>query len=458
MASKVIFQGPVGEKEKPEIALVAGLEWRVLSANTEAALRDMGHERSATHATRMQGHDATNTTRDVGGFFVSIDGAAPPGNAHALAAAFAGWMAHHPNALLCYALSEADRVRLPVPLGDSTWLVVVVIAGSPVVDAVVSNGDEANGLIASYLVSHPDISIVSNDAIRYPQTVKAENILPALVHYAFTTGGTTTRLRSIPADARKLLVVAVLLASVVVGYGYFQKKQNEAARQQAMLERREKDPSVLYAAALRLQAPRLGLARDQLIHTLDAVTRLPLAINGWQLKGVLCESTCNALYLRQFGTTAELATAMAALGPGYTLIPAAPTETDLDKATIAIPGLVDPAGPEPLAPSHQDFIQGAAANQLQRWKTAGFSVRLQPPQLWPQVPGVPSGYKDQNTLGVGALEIGGIALPLLKEVLSTAPANVLWKGITMDVTTDSSTDNPLDRAKVRATGVFYIKN
>ncbi len=498
MASKIVYQRAGSGKGSPAVVLVAGLEWRVLSGGTDADLRERGRERSATHvslirfkntsATRSrryfwQRHPASDSAdggnpkdlqvgdqaltgnlaasvqrRPVGGFFVNVEGTAPPAKSHSLAAAFAGWMAAHPNALLCYAVSAAERQRLHHPLPEGTWLVVVVVAGSPVVDAVVTNGDEAHALMASYRLSHPDISVVSNDTVRYPQTVKAENILPALVNYALTSRDASTQLHAIPADTRKWMVLAVLAALATGLYLHHQKNQQEAERQRVLLERRNNDPAQLYTAALRTQGHQMGHSRPSLLGAVDAVARLPLRVGGWQLKGASCESTCTAQYLRQFGTTSELHTALSALGSGYTLLPPLASDTDLDKATVAVHATLEAAGPEPQAPTSAEFLQGKAANQLQAWKTAGLSLQMQSPQLWPQVPKVPANFKAANAISVGKLEVGGIALPLLKEVLNTAPANVVWKGFRIEVATGNPSANPIDQAKAQVTGAFYLKN
>lgn len=487
MASKIVYQGAGPGKGSPDIVLVAGLEWRVLSGGTDADLRERARERSATHVsvirfkmantarvrryawqpggasesadkTAPNGLSTNPQQRPVGGFFVNLDGTAPPAKSHSLAAAFAGWMAAHPNALLCYALSATERQRLHQPLPEGTWLVVVVVAGSPVVDAVVTNGDEAHALIAGYRVSHPDISIVSNDTVRYPQTIKAENILPALVHYARTSGDTSTQLRAIPADTRKWMVVTLLAALATGLYLHHQKNQQEAQRQRVLLERRNNDPAHLYTTALRTQSPRMGYSRPSLSSAVDAVARLPLRVGGWQLKGASCEATCTGVYLRQFGTISELHNAVALLGPGYTLLPPLANDTHLDIATVAVPANLEATGPEPQAPTPTEFLQGQAANLLQTWKTAGLSLQMQTPQLWPQVPKVPAHFKGANALSVGTLEVGGVALPLLKEVISTAPTNVVWKSFKIEVATGTPPGNPIDQAKAQVTGAFYLKN
>lgn len=460
MASKIITFDSGEIKGKAAVTFVAGLEWRVLAARGDSALRDMAKERSATHAAvlKIKKAEAENQSkgqknkglgREVAGFYVSVDGASPPNKSYSVAALFSGWISEHPKALLCYDLQAESK--------GAGWLVVVSIDGMPVVDAMVPTWDDAQELIETYLNSPGETSVVSNDPVRYPQTIKADNILPALSHYA-SNNKEFGRIKAVPADIKKLVLLTLVVAVGVVGYFYYQKNEKENERKKALAERLEKDPSALYKKALSVQGPRLGFSRDSLARSFDSLMLLPMKTGGWTLKGVTCSDVCTAQYHRATGTIESLQASIKTLGPNFALVSPSAGAVDLEKAWITVPSKNELAGVEPSAPSHQEFLQGKAATKLQSWRTAGLSIQIQTPQLWPQVSGVPAAFKAPNSIAVGKLEVSGIALPLVKEVMSSAPENIVWQDFTLEVADVKIASNPLDTAKVKINGVFYVKN
>jgi hypothetical protein len=107
-------------------------------------------------------------------------------------------------------------------------------------------------------------------------------------------------------------------------------------------------------------------------------------------------------------------------------------------------------------PSVGTFVQGGEASKLQTWLVAGVTLQLAPPQLWPQVPGVPASFKHPKAVAAGKFEANAIALPQLAEALAGAPENVSWTGWIAEI--GDLRQEPLSRAKARLIGTYYVKN
>lgn len=444
MASKEIYTSPDG------IRLFGGLEWRVLDANqgTDAALRLTAKERASSHAVTATssaiesvsiGKKTKEIRRVSGGFFVSPDEGEGPGKkAHSLAAAFALWARDHEKAAL-YVHTESGKVA-----------VVVVLNGLPSLDKVVDDESEAYAIVAGYIKDHVAISVFADDIEKFPSSLMEHGLLDGIASAA----GKATVIKAIPVDVARLAVVGIVVLAALGGYQFWNSKKAEEERKAALLRAQEADPVPKYIEALSSQRATLGATRPSIGAAFIAAGKLPVAVDGWKLKGVECAfgSNCMATYDRTTGTYEGLKKAV----PTTTLDQAGSmnlNEGRLSWKQEMEADLLDVAkSPFPLPV----FLEGDSGSQFQDWMVAGLGLLIQAPSLWPVVPEVPSGFKHPQAVALGKLEVSNVPLPLVQEVITKAPQNVIWSGFSIQV--GEAKGDPMTQAKVKLTGSYYVQN
>ena len=444
MANSVVYKSPQG------VHLVGGLDWALqpFTGSVDGHLREGASSRSsvshavvATAATaeevKVKGK-ARQARRTSAGFYSTVSATKPPKDAHSLAAAFAAWTREHGRALL------------NVQVADGTFAVVVVDNGLPVLDKVVKTSEDARELSLPWIKEHSDISVFSDDIETYPRSLAWENLLPQIA------GATrpNTALKKIPVDTAKVLLIAVLAVGALGGYWYYKKAEAEKARQLALAAQRAADPIPKYLNALAVAQQNAGVDRLALRDSLVAAMRIPLTPEGWVVKRISCmvNAGCDVILSRTTGTYAGLKAAI----PFLELVPS--PGINLNEARMTWTQELKPA---PLInaaqlPSVGTFVQGGEASKLQTWLVAGVTLQLAPPQLWPQVPGVPASFKHPKAVAAGKFEANAIALPQLAEALAGAPENVSWTGWIAEI--GDLRQEPLSRAKARLIGTYYVKN
>lgn len=443
MASKAIFKMADGGQ------LVGGLDWRLLPVSSRPAsgLRAAAADRGATHAVvaialrpeaALVGKKTKEVLRAAAGFSAVSDDDAKKKKEHSLAAAFAKWSKEHGEALLC------------VRAGEGVVAVVVVINGMPVLDKVAATEAEAFGIAAGYIRDHEHMSVFADDVERFPSTLMHEGLLEAVA----AACGKDTLIRPIPQDMVRLAIVGLLVVGGALGYMHYKRVKAEQAKQEALLRAQAEDPANLYLQGLSQVADRAGIKASALQAAFEAALKIPTAVSGWNLSKVSCgmEAPCAATYMRTNGTFEELKAAVPSLKlaarPGTRLDEAVMTwDQPLDLAAVA-----DLPAMQPL----DQFVMGKPGSELQRWIVAGLSVQLQEPQLWPQVQGVPNNFRHPRALASGRIEVGGVTLPFVGEVLMRASTNVLWTGWQMEV--GEAKQDALARVKVRIWGNYYVQN
>ena len=443
MAS-IVFQTPQG------IRLIGGLEWRLLPAtgSMESQLREKASERGASYAAlayspNSEPVEVKGKIRDMkrvsAGFYSAPDGSKPPKHSHSLAVAFAHWASAHSEALLS------------VRTSDGMYAVVAVINGHPVLDRIEPSEGEAYEKALGYLQEYPEISVFADDNVKYPMSLKTQDLLESIGQTANTKA---TALKSVPVDAVKLALIAVVVGAAVGGYIYHGKWKAEKERKAAIARRAEADPLPRYLKGLEQARQVVGVTRPDLRVAFEVASQVQTLPPGWKVRRMGCQelSGCEAELQRTTGTFEDLRAAL----PGFELVAA--TTTNLGVATVKWnqklgPDRLDPAT---ALPTFADFIQGIEASKLQTWMVAGVSVQVGMPQVWPQVPGVPQSFKSPKALAAGTFEVAGVAMPQLNEVLESAPPNVNWTGWRVEVGEASA--DPLTRAKVRFTGNYSVKS
>lgn len=444
MASKEIYTSPDG------VRLFGGLEWRVLDANqgTDAALRLTAKERASSHAVTATssaieavaiGKKTKEIRRVSGGFFVSPDEGEGPGKkAHSLAAAFALWARDHEKAAL-YVHTESGKVA-----------VVVVLNGLPSLDKVVDDESEAYAIVAGYIKDHVAISVFADDIEKFPSSLMEHGLLEGIASAA----GKATVIKAIPVDVARLAVVGMVVLAALGGYQFWNSKKAEEERKAALLRAQEADPVPRYIEALSSQRATLGATRPSIAAAFTAAGKVPVAVDGWKLKGVECSfgSNCVATYDRTTGTYEGLKKAV----PSTTLDQAGSmnlNEGRLSWKQEMEADLLDVAkSPFPLPV----FLEGDSGSQFQDWMVAGLGLLIQAPALWPAVPEVPSGFKHPQAVALGKLEVSNVPLPLVEEVIAKAPQNVIWSGFSIQV--GEAKGDPMTQAKVKMTGSYYVQN
>lgn len=429
--------------------LVGNLDWRLLpeSSRPAAALRAAAADRGATHAviatalrpeTAQIGKKTKDVLRAAAGFSTAADDDAKRKKEHSLAAAFAKWSTDHGEALLC------------VTAGEGAVAVVVVINGMPVLDKVAANEAEAFGLAAGYIRDHEHMSVFADDVERFPSTLMHEGLLEAVA----AACGKDTLIRPIPQDMVRLAIVGLLVVGGALGYMHYKRVKAQQAKQEALFRAQAEDPANLYLQGLSQVAGRAGIKAVALQAALEAALTIPTSVPGWNLTKVSCgmEAPCAAAFARTNGTFEELKADIPALKL------AAQPGTRLDEAVMTWDQPLDHAAVADLPPMQplDQFVMGRPGSEFQRWIVAGLSVQLQEPQLWPQVQGVPNNFRHPRAVASGRIEVGGVTLPFVGEVLTRAPKNVIWTGWQMEV--GEAKQEALARVKLRITGNYYVQN
>lgn len=457
MSSKLIHQGTDG------ISYWGNLDWRLLPVGDKsAALRTLASERGATHATAVQscstedvqnGKKTKEVRRHSAGFHVAPEGQVKAKRPHSFAAGFAQWAREHPDALLYVSIPGDPAPGNP----PERYAVVVVINGMPVLDKVEDHAIQAYELVANYLQSHPDISVFADDPERFPRTLMAEGLLEGI--YATCAKSKATSIAPIPVDVVKLSLITVVILGALGGYHFHKKHQAEEARKAALLKAQEEDPVNLYITGLSQVATRAGLSPATLLKSADEASKLPVKPEGWNLSKVGCDmaASCEALYLRTTGTFDDLRAALAGLKlAGLKL--AAPNGTELNAAVVMWNPAWETVGIDPSVPLQpfEEFMHKANGTLLQNWLVAGLGVQMQPPMLWPQVTGVPNSLKHARAVASGKVEVANVSLPLVREVITKAPAGVIWTGWTMTVGEEKQ--DILQRVLLKLGGNYYVQN
>lgn len=448
MSSKEVFVGQGGFR------LYSSLEWRLLDAVKQGAagLRAAASDRGATHAVTvksskfedvLQGKKTKQVQRVSGGFYSSSTDQSPGRKGHSIAAAFAKWSHEHEKAALC----------LTVP--DVGFCVVVVLNGLPVLDRYVPLPDQAFALMAGYMSDNDDMSVFADDQVRFPTSLLSEGLLDAIIESC----DKSTLIKSIPPDMVKIGIAMLVIAGLAGGYFYYDKQKKAEARKLAILKAEEENPIPKYLNGLAAQRASLGFERKALLAAFQFASALPIDADGWKAKSIVCGRTdavpegCSATYERKAGTFTDIREALPKLtmtNPEGSL--------DLNTAQMTWPQKLEfqPIGDD--APALDEFIRGTTGSQLQNWLVAGLPVEFRPAALWPAVPGVPPSFKHPQALAVGGFSIAGVSLPLFEEVLNTAPANVIWTGWQITIGEIKKGDDPMDSAKIKLIGSYYVKN
>jgi len=452
MTSKLLHQGTDG------IAYWGNLDWRLLPVGDRAAgLRAIASERGATHATTVQscateaiqsGNKTKQVRRYSAGFHTAPEGQVKAKKQHSLAAAFAQWAREHPDALL--------YVSIPGDAGPGNpperFAVVVLINGMPVLDRVEEDAIQAYQLVANFLQSHPDISVFADDPERFPRTLMSEGLLAGI--YATCAKSKATLIAPIPVDVVKLALAAVVILGALGGYHYHKKQKAEEARKVAMLRAQQEDPVNLYLTGLSAVANRAGLSQATLLKSIEEASKLPVKLEGWNLSKVVCDmaASCEAQYVRTTGTFNDLRSALQSL----TL--ADPNGTELNAAVLTWNPQWETVGIDPATPlqSFKEFMQKASGPLLQNWLVAGLGLQMQSPVLWPQVAGVPNNFKHARAIASGKVEVAGVPLPLVQEVITKAPSGVIWTNWMMTVGEDKQ--DILQRVQLKLGGNYYVQN
>lgn len=443
MASKIVWSSTVEKK-----LLIGGLEWRLLRAegNPASHLRSHAKDLVASFAATAVGtaveEAASNgkkkaTRRIAAGYYTSSDNTKAPVGAHSLAAAFARWAHEHSIALL--------NVRLPA---DGRHAVVVVVDGIPVLDQVVENASAAVELGRSY--HKQGASVFSDDLVQYPNAIAHEDLLEQISEWT----SKETAIRAIPVDLVMLCATILTIAAIAGGWVAWSKWDAEQKRLAAIEKQKAEDPIPKYLAGLAAARQDVGIQRPSITSGMDFAKQIPLAPEGWNASRISCTQGlgCEVLFRRTTGTFNGLSKGepLLSLSPAGSLNLNEAHMTwrqDLGTASLAV---------EPQSPDIVTFFQGPEASKLQDWLVAGLTIQISPQQLWPQVAGVPPGFRHPEALAIGKFEIDGIALPQMHEVVTTAPPNVHWTSWAIELGDEKQ--EPLSRAKGRLTGNYYVKN
>ena len=409
----------------------------------------IGKDRGATHAATVASpiEEIDSSRKKVrkfkpvaGGFCCEDDVNDPLKNTHSLAACFAAWAG----------ASGHFAAVLYVNIGDGERIIVVVLNGLPTFDKVVGKDADAHRVVRSYIDENPGISVFADDNVQFPGSLMADGLLEAIAQAV----SKTTILRALPVDVLK---AAVVLAGVAIGIGVYvfidQYQKEERVRQQ-MARIRESAVEPKYLEALAAQRKSVGLTRDSLINAFEAAKKIPIQAGGWSLRKVSCELArgCEAEFERGTGTFKTLTAAIGFLNLDRDV------GVDLNRARMTWdqPFEVADAPADADLPLGGMFFNGESGSQFQEWTVAGLGVEIQAPMLWPEIAGLNQSFKHPQAIDRGRLVAANVLLPLVGEVMRSAPGNVVWHGWKIDVG-DGKID-VMSSAKASITGVYYVRH
>lgn len=428
------------------VALVGGLEWQLLPSNkpVETAVRDKAKIKSATHFVSCKALTAEeietkkknkSVHRVAAGMTQSVGGKGDFGKKpHSVAAVFAEWSKEFPKAAM-YGNLPDERIS-----------VVVVINGMPVFDAIILERTEARERLATFLSDHPDMQVFANDAEQYPQDYY-EDLWVQLI----TKTNPKTALKSIPVDYIKLAGLAVLVVALYGGWTYWNAEQKKAAQRALEAQAAAMNPETLYTSAISA-VTSFGIERGSILRSLNDVQQLPAVVDGWETKEIGCtEQGCTMLMNRVHGTFERLTNGIK--GMPISIVPD-PSKIDLQSVNLVWTQEMKPAPQPSVSELSTEKFLATDGSQFQEWMLAGLSLRIDAASLFPDVAGVPPDFKHPLVIKRGTFEVSGISLPIAKEIVRDAPANIVFNGYKM--TLDVNGSDPLTKSIITLTGNYYV--
>lgn len=429
------------------VRLVAGLKWPILNANigVDAALRSRAKDEGVGLAVKVVSTKPVTLQRNgrqvlvhqvAGGLLALGSGQKLPKGSHSLAACFAKWAIDHPVAALV----------LTLPKGE--YAVVTVLNGLPGTDHIYKDAAAAMAEVASQMRTHPALSVFADDAVMFPTTLLDHGLLESIA----AASGKDTLIRPLPINILKLLAWSLIAMGALAGYQYHRQSSAEQAQRERIEKARLANPVPKYLTALEARRHELGASRPSLVEAYRSALRIPVQVDGWNLSKVEClyPGQCSSVYTRSTGTYRQLRAEIdfMKLDKGESM--------NLNEAKMVWQQPMPPAPVEPpdRLMSLPAFISGESGSQLQTWMLAGLGVQMQKPSLWPEVPGVSADFRHEAALAVGQFEVTNVRLPILEEVVSKAPSNVIWKSFTLDFSDQNS--NALEKARATAKGIYYV--
>jgi hypothetical protein len=179
---------------------------------------------------------------------------------------------------------------------------------------------------------------------------------------------------------------------------------------------------------------------------------LPYQVAGWRGIDVVCDATCRATYERSHGTFDMFNRGVANLP---LKILSTPSEITLNRVVATWPQELKPALlPESVKDQTVESFISKDGSQFQDWMLAGLSLQINVPTLYPEVAGVPRVFNHPQAVLRGSFEVSGVPLPLVREVINTAPSNVVFTGMKVSLSSDGQ--DPLTQAKTTVSGYYYV--
>lgn len=442
MANKKIVYSTSGG-----LTLVAGMDWQLLSASkkTDAAVREKARVKGGTHFVTCRalepeevqtGNKVRQIHRVTAGIAQTLGGKDNFGKKpHSVAAAFALWAKDCPKAAL-FAVVDEERV-----------VVVVSINGMPVLDAIIADRAEARMRLAGFLSDHPDMTVFANDAEQYPN-----DFWDDLWGNIAATASASTAIKPIPVDVVKIAAIALFVA--LAGGGWYGWQDYQERKRQAELEAEaaRNNPETLYLNALAA-VQGYGIDRDSVLGAFQTIYPLPASVNGWVASEVVCgESSCQMVVNRTHGTFDMLRSGIAHLP-----LQIVPNQDEINLTRVVTtwtPSLQQAAYPESARTATVNDFISSDGSQFQEWMLAGLSLRIDAPALYPEVPGVPPNFTHPQAVRRGVFEVSGVSLPLVQQLISSAPSNIVFTGFKLALAPEG--DEALAKANATITGYYYV--
>jgi hypothetical protein len=295
------------------------------------------------------------------------------------------------------------------------------------------------------------MSIFANDEEQYPQD-HYDGIWESLSNSV--TGASA--IKAVPINVLQIILMLAVTGVAIVGWQYWEAEKKRKAQEALVAEAARTNPETLYLKALS-KVQGFGLDRAAVLHAFKSLSPMPYTTNGWRTIEASCAEvtyqTCRLNLERTHGTFEMLMDGIKNLP--LSVIPST-TEISLTKVSLGWDAGLKPLTvlPDSVKQITVDTFLSKDGSQFQEWMLAGLSLRINPPSTYPTVPGVPPNFSHPSLIRRGGFEVTGIALPLVPEVITSAPENVVFTGYKVNFSTGG--DDALTKSKATITGYYYV--
>lgn len=432
-----------------ETPLIAGLQWRPVSGKKPNG-RTLAEAKRLTGASHFVLHKAGSLA--AYGLYVarpSEDDQKLPKGVASAAAAFALMVgAEAPNAALVLRLPHEGHHAGGKDVSPEKFYVVLLEDGVPVTDVLTDGVNVRNQL------GKEDRSIFSNDQVLFPHSGEVDL---AWLEQGASAAAKAVKVQPIPMNPVPMIALTLVVVMAAGGYFFYAKKKKEEEQRKMAEAAAQADPVPKYLGVLATGRDMMTTDRAQMLEALAEIFKMPVVIPGWVLASTECSAEtrmCSSAWLRKGGTFEDVEKArpgekVVLISSGANAVPGMDQVMTQRPFEAKRSTLLDPEKPLP-AFEPMFFADGPL---LQVWRDALIVAEYKAPLLWPSHPEVPQSFTHPQALMRGQVAINGMPAAFTEEAIRTAPRNISWEYLRVDVTPGT---DPKTRLKVELKGYYYV--